>query len=125
MTDTVHLDQARGLREGLPSGVGYRNRACALLARMALESAVTHRVVTAHPELARASMRSRLLCLPLKAPEDVVQAAAAAWAGLSRACHHHPYELAPTLGEIDHWLSVVEHVVAALDDEGVVGSTSR
>ena len=27
---------------------------------------------------------------------------------LSRACHHHPYELAPTAGELATWIEVVE-----------------
>jgi hypothetical protein len=31
-----------------------------------------------------------------------------AWNALSLACHHHPYELAPTLGELSGWIQVVE-----------------
>ena len=31
-----------------------------------------------------------------------------AWGSLSRACHHHPYELAPTAGELATWIHVVE-----------------
>jgi hypothetical protein len=30
-----------------------------------------------------------------------------AWNALSRACHHHAYELAPTVSELKHLLSVV------------------
>jgi hypothetical protein len=42
-----------------------------------------------------------------------------AWWALTRACHHHPYELAPTGVEIEWWVSSVERVVAAVDGEGV------
>ena len=31
-----------------------------------------------------------------------------AWGALSRACHHHPYELAPTAGELSGWIEAVE-----------------
>jgi len=31
-----------------------------------------------------------------------------AWGSLSRACHHHPYELAPTTGELATWIVIVE-----------------
>jgi hypothetical protein len=30
---------------------------------------------------------------------------------LSRACHHHPYELAPTTDELRDWLSVVGKLI--------------
>jgi hypothetical protein len=33
---------------------------------------------------------------------------------LSRACHHHPYELAPTPGELRGWLDAVDDALAAL-----------
>ncbi len=54
------------------------------------------------------SMRSQLIGL-----SDVVDHAAAArasfvWAALSGACHYHPYELAPTVGELHHWLDEVD-----------------
>ena len=35
-----------------------------------------------------------------------------AWNALSRACHHHPYELAPTAGELAAWLETVERWVS-------------
>ena len=34
------------------------------------------------------------------------------WAGLSRACHQHPYELPPTSSELLGWLATVEALVA-------------
>ena len=35
-----------------------------------------------------------------------------AWAGLSRACHQHPYELSPTSSELLGWLATVEQLIA-------------
>ena len=34
-----------------------------------------------------------------------------AWAGLSRACHQHPYELSPTSVELLGWLGTVEQLL--------------
>ena len=44
-------------------------------------------------------MRTQLICLRSYL-EDAPLAARAghAWSALSRACHHHPYELGPTAG---------------------------
>ena len=35
-----------------------------------------------------------------------------AWAGLSRACHQHPYELSPTSTELLAWIETVERFAA-------------
>ena len=34
-----------------------------------------------------------------------------AWSALSRACHHHAYELAPTAGELQSWFLVVRELI--------------
>lgn len=88
-------------------------RAAAILARHALELAVRD-LWAARPgyePLAGASMRTQLISLI-----DVVDAATAArtsfvWSALSEACHYHPYELAPTAGELSHWIDEVEQIV--------------
>lgn len=36
-----------------------------------------------------------------------------AWNGLSRACHHHPYELAPTAGELERLFEAVSEFLAS------------
>lgn len=59
-------------------------------------------------------MRAQLLVLRTKAGGDVARQAAAAWHGLSRACHHHAYELAPTAAELRGWLEAVRAVGPAL-----------
>ena len=37
-----------------------------------------------------------------------------AWAALGRACHHHPYELAPTAPEFEDWLHAVDELISRL-----------
>ena len=37
---------------------------------------------------------------------------AAAWTDLSRACHHHPYELAPTANELRDLLDIARRFAA-------------
>jgi len=65
-------------------------------------------------------MKAQLLCLPhfLQAPspksqaDHLAQRVSYAWAGLSRACHQHPYELPPTSAELLGWLGTVDELVA-------------
>ncbi len=92
---------ARNLMERTdPSTAGLWPRATALLARQALESALDDFWKVRE----QCSMKAQLLCLPyyLQAPspksqaDDLAQRVSYAWAGLSRACHQHPYELPPT-----------------------------
>jgi hypothetical protein len=61
-------------------------------------------------------MRAQLLCLPAYLPADVDLAtrASVAWTGLSRACHHHAYELPPAAVELSTWIEVVEQLAARL-----------
>jgi hypothetical protein len=61
-----------------------------------------------------ATMRARLICVrvavdPLHGPDLEV-----AYAGLSRACHQHAYELSPNPAEVDHLL----HIVRRWSDTG-------
>ncbi len=68
------------------------------------------------PEVLSASFRCKFLCLPLvlKDPELVADIRAA-WFFLTRACHHHQYELAPVAAELDTWISKVEHLLRTLE----------
>jgi hypothetical protein len=50
-------------------------------------------------------MRSQLLCLTAYVDQDVATRTVYLSAALSRACHYHPYELAPTAGELTRWLN--------------------
>ena len=81
---------------------GVWPRAAALLARQAIEQAMAG-LWAGRPGAAGLSdgtMRSQLLCLTAYVDEDVATRAAYLSAALSRVCHYHPYELAPTASEL-------------------------
>lgn len=104
---------ARNLMERTdPSTAGLWPRATALLARQALESALDDFWKVRAPGMAQCSMKAQLLCLPhYLGDEELAERASYAWAGLSRACHQHPYELPPTSAELLGWLGTVEELV--------------
>jgi hypothetical protein len=63
-------------------------------------------------DLQGCSMRAQLICLRTYLGDAELAARAGhAWSALSRACHHHPYELAPTAGELQGWFAVVEELI--------------
>jgi hypothetical protein len=111
------LAEARRLVERPNAAIaGVWPRTAALLARQALELALddlwTTRAQTVG--LAESSMRSQLLCLTAYLDEDVATRAAYLFAALSRACHYHPYELAPTAAELNRWLTETADLVRLL-----------
>lgn len=88
---------AAGLDEAWP-------RAAALLTRQALEDAIAARLVDRIPEVEGLSMRVKLACLLELTDAVDAHEAAWLWARLSAACHHHPYDLAPTGAELSEWI---------------------
>ena len=109
------LYRASDLLERPTSGtVGLWPRATAVLARQALERALTE-VLSAKVEgIQQASVRAQLLCLRIvlddTATADEVNVA---WWALSRACHHLSYELPPTAAELRAWIDVVDRFLEA------------
>ena len=95
-----------------PRTAGIWPRASALLARQALELALDDLWRRRAPGLEHCSMKAQLLCLPAFLPDDVDLATrvAYAWTGLSRATHHHAYELPPAATEVTTWIDTVERV---------------
>jgi hypothetical protein len=95
-----------------PETAGLWPRVGALLARRALEGAVRGLWSRRQLDLHGCPMRVQFICLRryLKDP-DLAARAGHAWAALQRACHHHPYELAPTVDELGDWLSAVEALI--------------
>ncbi|MBX5443080.1 MAG: hypothetical protein IRZ32_16325 [Solirubrobacteraceae bacterium] len=91
-------------------------RATALLARQALEDALAKLWAQRAPGVEKVPMRAQLACLPayLSDPE-LASEAAYAWHALSRAIHHHPYELDPTREELASLLRSVRRFAAAVD----------
>jgi hypothetical protein len=102
----------RLLHRADPATAGLWPRASALLALQALEASVLRLWERHALEFHGCSMRTQLICLRSYL-EDAPLAARAghAWSALNRACHHHPYELAPTAGELQSWFSVVRELV--------------
>ena len=109
----VLLDLADGLlRRADPATAGLWPRVSALLALQALDAALRGLWERRALGLQGCSMQTQLICLRSYLDDAGLAARAGHSASaLHRACHHHPYELAPTLGELQDWLSVVRELV--------------
>ena len=67
-------------------------------------------------DLEGCSMRAQLICLRTYLGDANLAARTGhAWSALSRACHHHPYELAPTAAELQSWFPVVSELIENID----------
>ena len=111
------LTEARRLLDRADETTAGRwSRAAALLARQALESAVATMLAERAPGAERCSARAQLLCLRQLIDPNQAFAIEHAWVGLSRACHHHAYELPPTAVELAGWLDIVVALASAQED---------
>ena len=90
-------------------------RAVALLGRQALEGGLDQFWTQEFPNMMYASRRTQTLCLAqfVRDP-DLTDGIRESWASLTRACHHHPFELSPTAVELKNWLVEVERLVTQL-----------
>jgi hypothetical protein len=105
------LDHAESVLNGEVSiAVRHAPRVAAWLGRSALEQRVLELLNECEIEARQATMRSQLCCLEVLRPQ-LGPTARAAWWGLSRCCHHHSFELAPTVSEVRHHLHNVRTVV--------------
>ncbi len=113
----VVLSLARGMLGRVdPDTAGLWPRASALLACLALEATMNWLWERRTLDLQGCPMRVQLICLrTYMGDADLAARAGHAWSALSRACHHHPYELAPTAAELRGWLSVVEELMQKAD----------
>ena len=93
-------------------------RAAALLARQALEQGLGDHWRRKGVALHEVSTRAQLICLPSYLDGTLAGRASQAWASLTRACHHHPYELTPGRDELLGWLGTVGEVLQGMDGEG-------
>jgi hypothetical protein len=78
-------------------------RACTWLIRLALEHSLDDFWTGSQPELTEVSRRAQLLTLTRTVDTDLGHRATNLWHTLSRAAHHHAYELAPTGSELRSW----------------------
>lgn len=128
MTPEELLAEARRLVERPDAATaGVWPRAAALLARQALEQAMAG-LWSGRPEadgLAQSSMRSQLLCLTAYLDPDVATRAAYLSAALSRACHYHPYELAPTAPELTRWLTETAELLTSMRAQLYAGQNTN
>jgi len=106
---------SRLLDQATPETVGLWGRATALLARQALEQAVTARLARRHPVHPDTGYTAQLHALHAVVPTPVAHRGAYLWSALSRATHHASYELPPTQAALRAWLTDVAEIVAALD----------
>jgi hypothetical protein len=87
---------------------GVWPRAAALLGRQAFESALDEWWRAKGIPLDVCTTHAQLLCLSTYLRDDDTAAQLGyAWSALTRACHHHPYELSPATGELEGWLFVI------------------
>jgi hypothetical protein len=92
-----------------PATAGLWPRAAALLIRQALEEAVDAYWTERQLPLDSLPTQAQLVCLRMMTPDGPLPAQLhETWGALSRACHHHPYELSPTAGELVTWIERVE-----------------
>ena len=93
---------------------GIWPRAAALLGRQALEQGLDEFWRGRGIALHNLGTRPQLICLSAYLPDrDVAARASHAWSSLTRACHHHPYELPPGHAELRSSLDAVAETLAA------------
>ena len=110
---TTDLEYARAILDGEQTVTPWRIRIAAFLTRQALESeidAYCELLIAPMPFPVR--MRSRLAVLHALDKTGFDRTAEYAWNALSRACHHHSYELSPTISELRHLHSKVAGLAA-------------
>jgi hypothetical protein len=107
---------AAGARRALHPSAGWGRawpRAAILLARQSREDAVRGIWYGSTYPLRFCSMATQLVCLPFYLDDrDLARRVRDCWYPLSNACHAHPYELSPTIVELEGWLEVVDQLVA-------------
>jgi hypothetical protein len=110
---TSELEFARAILAGEQVMTPRRIRIAAFLTRQALEAEIEmycEQLVAPMPFPVR--MRSRLAVLHALDQTGFSWTAEYAWIALSRACHHHSYELSPTISELRHLHSRVAGLAA-------------
>lgn len=106
--DQLLSSVVRGTRGAWP-------RACAWLLRLALEAAMDDYWRRCHPEVLPMRARSpQFLILDRYAGRSIAARAGYAWSALSRAGHHHCYELGLTAGELRRLREMVATVISDL-----------
>jgi hypothetical protein len=113
MTDRAALlDYAEEILDGAVD-LGPRSaRVAALLARSAFEDWLDEQNPWVVPSPRRPTTASKLVALCTRDDPAVGYRAQRAWASLSRACHHHAYELQPSAAEVRDLVALVRDLEA-------------
>lgn len=113
----------RLLTTTVPGARGTWPRACAWLLRLELEAALDRFWARVRPEIgAVRAQRPKLLMLSAYAGEEIARRAGYLWWALSRAGHHHRYELGLTVGELLRLRAELVAVAERLQAAAVAGS---
>lgn len=108
------LDAAdRLLREQTIEGAWPR--VCTWLLRLAVERALDALWAVRCPEVADASRWAQFPALGRFVDAELARDVRTLWYALSRAAHHHAYELAPVATELRRWHSEVSAAVDKLE----------
>jgi hypothetical protein len=93
---------------------GLWPRAAAVLAGQALEQGLDDRWRPSGLPLEHLPPKAELIYLREYLEDERLAASVRhAWNELSEACHHHPYELAPTAAELRQWIAVTASFLEA------------
>lgn len=109
----LRLDQAEKLLDGESSN-GTWPRCAIWLTRLALENELDQLWDRRNPEVRGCTRRSQFLALGVVIDGATSYRVAELWTTLSRAAHHHHYELAPTVAELRGWLNEARPLCAHL-----------
>ncbi|GAA1874336.1 hypothetical protein [Myceligenerans crystallogenes] len=109
------IAQAEGLIQYTAGAVAHQSlRAACWMLRTAFESAVRELLTNRGIAVGAASARTVHLCLQalyLETAPDLVRDVESAWDRLSRAVHHHAYELSPVYSEVRDLADTVSRIV--------------
>jgi hypothetical protein len=111
----VLADDARSALRPLAGWGAAWPRAAAFLARQALEDSVRRAWHGSAAGMRSCNMAAQLVSLPFYLDDrELGRRVRQCWASLSSACHAHPYELAPTVSELEGWLEIVDELTTAV-----------
>ena len=125
MTPVEILDAADSLMRSESRTDGWP-RLAAVLGRHSIEEALRQYWFLREPGLERCSGRAQMLCLTAYLSDrDLARDTFATWSDLSKACHHHAYELAPTAEELRRLLDIARRFAVEVGRQIAAGRTGR
>lgn len=96
------------LNDSWDKAEGWWPRAVSWLLRIQLEQDLEVFWAAVEPTARSVPARAQLLLLSTYVPEKDAQHVRSVWASLSRAGHHHAFELAPSKAELAGWMEEVQ-----------------